>query len=709
MPAVNNTLQLNDRMTPVLRSIMKALDSTLVAMASVDNVARREFQAAQRAVQQANQSVVQFRNTLSSTSSDNSFANGMYRNTDAVSGLVDKIKELILAYGAWMGTQKLVHASDEYIGSTAQLNLMLKMNESQKTAAELQQQIYEASQRSLGNYREMSKTVGKLGILANEAFGGNTDQMIAFAELLNKQFSLAGATPWEKSAATYQLTQAMASGRLQGDEFRSIIENAPMLAQTIQEYMGLTGQAFKEASRNGEITADIIKNSLFSVAEETNRMFAEMPLKFSELWQQVINKIDKGLEPVYRRLRDVWNNKDTQTFLDNMTNGFVNFLNAGLAVFDTIAKVTSVIYEHWSIIGPLVYGLGTAFGLLALAVGTYSIVTGIASGTSAVYWAWLEMQTGTTFKATAAQYGLNAAMMANPIGLVILGIIALIALLYAMVGVINHVTGSSLSATGTISAMVMVAIAVIWNAFMALAEFLFGIISYVWNRFAMFANFLANVFQNPVSSIINLFSDMASNVLRIIGAIANAIDAVFGSDLGQAVSNWQSGLGSLTKKAVEKFAGDENYEKKVATLDKSFGEVTGWNRINYDTAALTGYDWGKEKAQDLEDVFTVGDKMYHADKVFGAGGTLGDIAKSGAGTNKNTADTANALKDGINLNDEDIELLKEFARISFVNRFTTMTPQVTASFGDVHETADVKGIIEQIKKSVNDALESSLT
>lgn len=705
MGAVNNTIQLNDRMTPVLRSIMKALNATLVAMASVDRVAQREFGAAQRAVQQANDSLITFTNTLRNASNPgggvNNLNNSLQQSSSTMDTLISQAKTLVATYMGFQGISKLVQAGDAYIGSTAQLDLMLKMNESEKTSAQLQTQIYEASQRSLGNYREMSKQVGKLGLLASKAFDGNTDEMIAFTELLNKQFSLSGATPWEKSAASYQLTQAMASGRLQGDEFRSIIENAPMLAQTIQEFMGLSGEAFKKASKDGQITADVIKNALFSVAKETNEMFNKMPLRFSELWTQIINKIDRGLEPVYRKLRDIWNSKDFQTFLDTTVNGLVGLSNVALKALEAISWIGARLYEYWEFVVPVVLTAAGAFAwYLATVAGGYAMAIGMGIKNVAVNWA----QTASTIAATYAQHGLNAALAACPLTWIVYGIMAIVAVVYLAIAAINKFAGTSISATGVIVGAITTAVAFIWNLLIGIGEFIWGLLQLNINRFAMFGNFLANVFQNPVSSIINLFKDMGMQILNIIGAIANAIDAVFGSNLGDSVTGWKSGLNRMATSAVEKYASDENYEKKFGTFDKSLQEMGLATRLNYGTSYKTGYDWGKAGMDSIKDVFRVGDKMFNVDQAFNNLDfkNMEELAKEG---NKNTKKLADK---GINLNDEDIELLKQYARISFVNRFTTMTPQVTATFGDVHETADVNGIIDQIKKSVQDALESSL-
>lgn len=698
MAVVNNTLQLNDRMTPVLRSITRALQTTLNAMSSVDRVAQTEFRAAERAIRQASAATEDFANNLNS--GGNSLSASAGNAGGAIDGLIGRIGGLVGAYVSLQGAMKLINNADTYIGNTARLDLM---NDGLQTTEELQKKIYEASQRSLTNYNDMTNAVAKLGITARHSFSSN-DEMIAFTETLNKQFKIAGTGAQEQSAAMYQLTQAMASGRLQGDEFRSIMENAPLLAATIADHMGLTFGQLREASSEGKITAGIIKQALLSTAEETNKRFMNMPMTFGDLWTQVVNRVNRGLEPLYIRLRQMWNNPEMQTFLTQMVNGFVAGINTAITLFNVLAGISSFVYDNWGQIAPLIYGIIGALGAYKLALMVVNGINAAAAFAEAAKGAALALSTGSTFAATAAQWGFNAALYACPITWIIAGIILIVAAIYGLVAAFNKVAGTSYSVTGAIVGYIAASAAGVWNILLGLGEIIFSLIQNIWNGWANFANFFANVFHSPISSILKAFSGMANGVLNVIKGIASAIDAVFGSNLADSVKGWQSGLDSLTNKAIEKYAGDEKYEEKVKTFNSSLQDM-GAKRVDQMDAYNAGYSWTKGKVQDVKDAFKVGDKSYD---------TMGgfDYEKMMADANKNlgaTAANTGKLAEGVKLADEDIELLKETARISFVNRFTTMTPQITATFGDVHETADVKGIMGQIEKSVQDALESSLT
>ena len=704
MAAINNSLNLNDRMTPVLRSIMKALDSTLVAMASVDKVSQKAFQQASRDAQNASRAIDGFRTSLTQTHqpAKQSFIHiveGANQAEGAMDNLISKAKGLLATYLGFQGVSQLVQGGDTFIGNVARLDLM---NDGLQTTAQLQQQIYEASQRSLGNYNEMTAAVAKLGVRGAIPFG-SSKEIVAFTELLNKQFSIAGASQSEKAGAMYQLTQAMASGRLQGDEFRSILENAPMLAKTIADSMGMNYKQMKEASTKGLITSDIIKKALFSVADETNKKFAEMPMKFGDLWMQTTNKMVKGLEPVYIKLRQMWNNKEFQTFIDGFTNGLVVLLGQTVKFVEFVAGVGSFVAKNWQLMAPPIFLAAFAMGALVAAHIAYSTWLGISTAASAVYTAWLDMQTGGTFAAAAAQYGLNAALLACPITWIVLGIAAIIAIIYLVVAAVNHFAGTSVSATGIIAGVFKTLGAVIWNILHGIIMAGVGLVDWLANTMIGAAEFMLNVINggfngfwgtvaNFIGNIISLFLDLAKIVSPII-------DSIFGTDTTGFLKGLQKDVLSWGK------------NEDAVTLDRNVYtqqmKDSGFDRMGYGDAYTSAYQRGKDKQQSVKDMFKVGDKTYNMDDQFFKD-MQADLAKTAGNTSATAGNTAK-LVEGVNLADEDVELLKENARVNFVNKFTTMTPNVKASFGDVRETADVKGIIETLKQSVLDALESSLT
>ena len=363
MATIQASIKLTDGMTPALQSMNRALNIVLNSFEQMQKVSSKavDTKAIQTARSELSKAQVSF-NKIEKEINENRIAQEKFNNsvrggTSAANGLWSKLKSLAGVYLGFQTVKSVVGASDTYTSNTGRLNLIT--GELEKTR-QLQQEIYEASQRSRTSYTDMTNAVAKLGITAKRSFN-NTDEMVAFAEILNKQFKIAGTGAQEQSSAMYQLTQAMAAGKLQGDEFRSILENAPLLAQSIAKEMGVLPDKLKEMSSEGKITADIIKNALFNSAEEINELYKKLPMTFSDVWTQVVNKVNKGLEPLYRKLGEIWNNPNVQNFINSLVNGFLMVTNVCIHLFEILSNGFALIYDNWGYIEPILIGLATAY------------------------------------------------------------------------------------------------------------------------------------------------------------------------------------------------------------------------------------------------------------------------------------------------------------------------------------------------------------
>lgn len=245
-------------------------------------------------------------------------------------------------------------AADQLTSVRSRINLI---NDGTQTTAEIMDKVFDAAQRSRGSYVDMADSVAKLNMLAKDAFSSN-DEAIMFVEQLNKQFKISGASIEESSAAMYQLTQAMAAGKLQGDEFHSIMENAPMLAQSIAQEMGLTVGQLKDMSSQGLITADIIKEALFNSAEETNAKFAEIPMTFAEVGQSIQNEMLLAFQPVLEQLSAIPQNGDFQAFVQGV----------GVAIRSMAVTASASI----SIIGAAFNGLKAIITVISQAIRNFT-------------------------------------------------------------------------------------------------------------------------------------------------------------------------------------------------------------------------------------------------------------------------------------------------------------------------------------------------
>ncbi len=301
----------------------------------------------------------------------------------ASSGLTKLIGKVITIAGIIKG----MNLVDEYTYTAARLDLI---NDGLQTQAELQEKIFAAADRARGAYSVMAQAVSKMGLLAGEAFASN-DELIAFTELLQKSFKIAGAGAQEQASAMLQLTQAMAAGRLQGDEFRSIMENAPMLADAIAKYMGRSKGELKELSAQGAITSDIIKNAMFMAADDINAKFETMPMTFGDIWNKIKNRATRAFSSVMEDVNMLINTEGIERALDVITGGFVFVAKAvgwlidtvvtGLDIIEPILLTLSGIYlaliikKLWAMIPPL-YAQAAAW----LAMNWPILLIGVAIG-----------------------------------------------------------------------------------------------------------------------------------------------------------------------------------------------------------------------------------------------------------------------------------------------------------------------------------------
>lgn len=430
--AISTSLQLNDGISPALRMIEQNLKGTLIQFQNFQHATEKAIQTS--AYESLNTNLLGIDHGISkNTTSMGRFGQEITNSTRLMRGLRYAIAPIGLAIGTILSGLSSIKAVDAFTQTRARLTLV---NDGLQTTAELNGKIFASAQRVRSSYSDIANVVAKLGITAKDAFSSN-NEMIFFAEQMNKQFKISGAGLQEQTAAMYQLTQAMASGRLQGDEFRSIIENAPMLAMAIEKEMGVTRAELKALSSEGAITADVIKRSLVSSAKETNEMFAKMPITFGELGTVISNVADNAFQGLFSKIASV-------TLSPNMTIA-VNILSNALVALASLAEMSfsalmvgfdAVSWVAQSMFSVLQIGFGVLESMLPIIVtglGVYlgylvaiNSATVISNGLSALRNGLLAVKNGLLAAAavrttilTAAQSALNTAMMMNPIGLII--------------------------------------------------------------------------------------------------------------------------------------------------------------------------------------------------------------------------------------------------------------------------------------------------
>jgi tape measure domain-containing protein len=680
-------IELPASLTVMFTNLQRLVMKFIAATRRLQGVAGNQASAQQQIIG-LQQKILQLQNQINSSTR---------QGGQASAGWLSNLQGIAAAYLSFQGIGAAARISDDYINSLARIEII---NDGLQTTAEMQDKIFAAAERARGSYTDMAGVIGRMGILAKDAFKSN-NELVAFSELMQKSFRVGGASTMEQQAGMYQLSQAMAAGKLQGDEFRSIMENAPMLSQAIAKFTGKSMGDLKEMSAEGTITADIIKGAMFSAADEINQKLKTMPMTFGDVTNKIKNFALQTFGPVIERINQMLNSETGKQFVTNIQSAIGTAATSIDWLLTAAVNMYSFFTTNWPMIEPIVIGLVTAFSLYKVAMMASATWTGILTAAQLINASAKAAMTGATLAATsataaqtAAQWGLNAALLASPITWVILGIIALIALFYAVVGAINRFAGTSLSATGMIAGAFVTVGAVIGNIFIGLLQLVFGVIEYWYNWFTAFANFFGNLFNDPIGAVIHLFSDMADNVLGILEKIAKAMDAVFGSSMSDTVAGWRGGLADLTNMAAQKY-GNGTYEEKFSKLD--IEKITGdLGRFDYGEAYNIGYDWGAD--------------LFGKDEESGVGAAKAALDSTqgmykGMIPNIGKVDEVGKIKDTVDISSEDLKTMRELAEMKNIQNFVTLTPQLT--FGDTHVRQDGRSI-EEIVANIAESMEQQL-
>lgn len=658
-------------------------------------------------VSAANTAYLQLSQTVSGTERyirDNVDEQGRFNQeiqtgTQQANELTNMIKSAVTAYVSLQSVGKVLNISDELTQTMARLNLM---NDDAQTTEELFNMIYAAAKNTHAPIMTTADAIAKMGNNASSAFDSNIE-LIAFMDQVNKQFAIGGATATEQSNALLQLSQAMAAGALRGDELNSILDAAPGIARTIEESMGWAEGSIKSYAEEGAVTAEVVKNSLLNMADETNAAFESMPITFSQAMTDLGSDALKAFQPVLQRLNDIANSEAFQAFTYDAIEAMATLANIVLNIFDLVATVGGFIADNWSIISPIVYGVAAALAVYyaaSLLAKDGAIMSALASGRDVIA---KGAQTIATFATTAAQEGFNAALAACPITWIIIAIIALIAVIFALCNWIAEATGVTESGFGIICGIVSAAAAFVLNQFIGLINIAITLGVNLYNHFANFAAAFGILFDDPVAAIKAVLLSLLNFVVTVVTKAAQLLDAVFSSNLADAVSEFQAKVQAEIDATIENAGGDaaETLNPSDYTLD----------RINYGDAFDAGAALGDGIADtvgnfSLSDLFGTTDIPNPDDYTSG----FGDVIKnSGMGDNiANISDNTGAIKDSMDISNEDLKYLRDIAEQEAINRFTTAEIKLDMSGmqNTVTNTNDLDGIVDGLTTKVLEAMET---
>lgn len=665
MATLRSTLRLNDSMSATLNRIDASLNNVLgtfgnvkaslaqpVDTSSIVHASEELDQAASSAreideeLRKSSRGAQQFANAAHNANSQMSMLHSAAIKTAAVIAIIKGIK---------LG----VKMSDELVQVHARLDMI---NDGQQTTEQLNQMVFRSAQRSRGAYLDTAKAVASLSMQAKDAFADNREA-IYFSELLNKMFTISGTSKQGAESVMYNLTQAMASGVLRGQDLNAVMSNTPMILQQVADYLGVSMGEIRKLAAEGELSAQVVKEAMFAAADETEAKFANMPMTFAQVWQSIQNQLIMMFEPVLMKFNELLNDPAVQTAIDAMIVGLGYIAEAIGWIIDIAIWLANAIVENWSWIEPIVLGIAVALGLWAIK----SLAVAAAN--------WVS---------TVAQWALNAALLASPITWIILAIAAIIVAIYQWVKAVGGIRIAWL--------IVVNAILTAWDwvkiGFFTGVYWIIDLIAklkFAWASAGVaIAGFIGDMKVSVlliIESMVNGAIDILNDFIGLLNAIPGVtIDYIGHVDFGTraALENEaakQAREADLAAKRAELDAGIEARAAELATMKRNARDATTARLAEIDAARR---ELEKEKAGEVE---TVEDYRPVAT-------TSPSAAKIG-----NIDKNVGSIKDSLDISNEELKYLREIAERDVINRFTFA--DMSFDFTNVQSEPDIDGVVDQ--------------
>lgn len=628
--------------------------------------------------------------------------------TQQANELTNTIKRAVAAYVSIQTVGKALNISDELVQTTSRLNMM---NDGVQTTAELVNMVYAAAQDARGSFSQMADVVARFGNNAKDAFS-SSEEVVAFADLIQKQMTIAGASTQEAANAELQLSQALGSGVLRGDELNSIFEQAPNLIQNIADYLDVPIGKIREMAADGELSADVVKAAIFSAADDINSKFNEMPMTWGQIWQSMQNTALIAFQPVLQRLNDLANSEAFQTFIQGAIEAMATLANILLNIFELVGTVGGFIADNWSVISPIIYGVIAALAVYAAYLGIVKGIEIASAAATAIHSVAMSAKigvmaalTGQTMAATAAQMGYNGALYACPVVWIIVLIIALIAVIMAVCSAIAKMTGIANSGFGVITGGVNVVIQFFKNLGLTVANIALGI----GNAIAALASNMMTAFHNAICSIQSWFYNLLSTALSVIEGICAALNKLPFVEFDY--SGISSAADDYAAKASEAAGNKEDYQSISDAFNEGFTTFDAFQDGWASDAFNAGAAWGDGIADKVSN-FSLSDVFGQTDIPNVGNYTSGfndAIANSGVGDSiGNIDDNTGKIKDSLDVTEEDLKYLRDIAEQEAINRFTTAEINVDMSGmqNTVNSGDDIDGFMTKLTDSVNEAVDN---
>ena len=681
MATLKSAIQLYDGMSPALRSMNKTLGIVLSTFESLQNASGNAIDTttiqtarAEYAKTEAILSNVE-ENVRKANVQQNSFNQSIKSGSNAAGGLGSVFKKIVATVGSYIGIKEVFNLSDELTQTTARLNMM---NDGQQTTAELQQMIFESAQRSRGSYQETADAVAKMGIMAQGAFNSN-EELVAFSEQLNKQFAIAGTSQEGISAAMLQLTQAMGSGVLRGEELNSVFEQAPNIIQTIADYMGVGIGEIRSLAQEGQISATVVKNALLAASDETNAKFESMPMTIGQVWQSIKNEALMAFQPILMKINEVVNSDAFQNFVASIINLIKRIAEIALEVFNVIVVVINWVCENWAILEPIILGVVAAILL------------------------W-----------KVVQIALNAVMYACPLTWIIIAIAAVIG---AIIWLSNKVGGLSVLWNYAWAAMqvgFLYAKAVILSGFYYM---LYGLLwagdklMYAWEEIKIFAykiwNSIANFFTQLGADILSGLQTVVNGAISLVNTLIKGVNGALGwlgvnIGLIEEVTFGDNAQKRAEEKAMEREAALQDYVNEIAAEREARQDTL--SAVQDKAASAWSDNVGKASEVWQNAVNFEAEQKAKEQNESEAESILKEVESN---TNTTAEDTG-AISESLDMTEEDLEYLRDIAEREAINRFTTAQITIEQTNNNtIGSDMDIDGVMEKWNQDFTEVLETA--